>query len=252
MRVQLPPQVHFNKIMSRRILPPKYFIWTPKLAYVVGLLVTDGNLSSDGKNVVMRSAELEMLNTFKCCLGIDTMIGKDKNRPYYRVQYCSVQFYDWLLKIGLFPAKSYTIGEIAVPDEFFRDYFRGCIDGDGSIQTYRDEYNSYKDRTYTTQRLFIKLVSASQKHIVWLQQKIESLTQVKGFICVSKPKNEKHVPLWQLKFAKKDSLQLIEWMYYNDDVPCLTRKRLIAETAKEIISKQQRREYARVDKLKIN
>ena len=31
------------------------------------------------------------------------------------------------------PEKSLTLGPLAIPDEYFPDFFRGCIDGDGSI-----------------------------------------------------------------------------------------------------------------------
>jgi len=43
--------------MPRIKLPPKDFKWTPDLAYAVGLLVTDGNLSGDGRHITLRSKE---------------------------------------------------------------------------------------------------------------------------------------------------------------------------------------------------
>lgn len=227
----------------------KIFVWTSELAYAIGLLVTDGNLSGDGRHFSLRSAETEQLETFRCCLGLKQIIGrsvKPDGHVAYRVQVGDIQFYDWLMSIGLFPNKSYTIGPIAVPDEFFRDYLRGCIDGDGNIQTYNDNYNSYKGHRYSTQRLFIRIVSASEKHILWLQDTINRLIGVRGFISKREHDNENYVPLWELKFAKKKSLQLIECMYYSPDVPCLQRKRKIAEEAIAIISTQKRKRYPRL------
>lgn len=235
--------------MPERRLPQKDFIWTPDLAYVVGLLVTDGCLSKNNRMVTLVSKDREILENFKACLNIETKIGDHVSgigNHYLHIQYGNVQFYDWLLKIGLFQAKSYTIGEIDIPDEFFRDYFRGCIDGDGSIQTYDDKYNVYKGRQYNTQRLFIKLVSASEQHIRWQQGKIEELTGVRGFITYVEPKIKGRVPIWGLKFAKKKSLRIIEWIYYTPDVPCLHRKREIAEKAIKIINEQKRRDYTKI------
>jgi hypothetical protein len=235
--------------MPNRRLPEKDFIWTPNLAYAVGLLVTDGCLSKNKRTTVLVSKDREILENFKICLDIDAKICDHVSgigNHYLKIQYGSVQFYNWLLKIGLFQAKSYTIGEIAVPDEFFRDYFRGCIDGDGSIQTYEDQYNFYKGRQYKTQRLFIKLVSASEKHIRWQQSKIEKLTGVRGFITYFQPKIEGHVPVWGLKFAKKKSLCIIQWMYYSADILYLSRKRKVAEEAMMIIAKQERKKYAKI------
>jgi hypothetical protein len=237
--------------MPKRRLPPKDFEWTPQLAYAVGLLVTDGNLSGNQRHITMRSVEPLMLETFKKCLGLNSKIGTNinvKRGGYisYRVQFSNVQFYDWLLTIGLFPAKSYTIGPIAVPDQFFKDYFRGCIDGDGSIQTYQDNYNFYRGRNYSTQRLWIRLVSASKEHIIWAQSKIILLADIHGAIIRKPPADETRVPLWELKFAKKESVKLINWMYHAPDVPCLERKRAIAQKALAIISQQKRREYTKI------
>jgi len=227
------------------------FKWTSDLAYAIGLLVTDGNLSSDGRHIIMRSSDIDQLETFKKCLELKNKIGTSNSNGFskntsYRVQFGNVRFYHWLMSIGLFPAKSYTIGEVNVPDEFFRDYFRGCLDGDGNIQTYRDGYNFYLGRQYFTQRLFIRIVSASEKHIFWLREKIKFLTGLRGSISKGKPKDDKHVPIWELKFAKKESLQLIKWIYYDTNIPYLKRKRDIAKQAIEIISKQTRRVYTRV------
>ena len=232
--------------MSKRRLPPRDFVWTPRLAYVVGLLVTDGNLSSDGRHINMRSAEIPMLETFKGCLGIKNKIGSDMKKDghiHFRVQFSDVQFYDWLLKIGLTPAKSLTIGAIDVPDWVFPDYLRGAIDGDGNIQTYSDKYNYYKGRNYVTQRLFIRIVSGSERHIVWLQNKIQELAQLHGAIIRKPPPDEKRSPLWELKFAKKESMKLITWVYYDPSVPCLQRKRSIAENALKIIGEQRQKKY---------
>lgn len=196
----------------------------------------------------MRSSEVNLLETFKQCLDINNKIGKTRNGDIisYRVQFGNVQFYNWLLKIGLFPAKSYTIAEINVPGALFRDFLRGCIDGDGNIRTYQDTYNLYRGRRYTTQRLFIRIVSASRKHIVWLRQKIEFLSGIHGVIIENKPALKNRVSIWQLQFAKKESLRLINWIYYQPDLPCLERKRGIAQSAIDIINKQKRREYAKI------
>jgi hypothetical protein len=89
-------------------------------------------------------------------------------------------------------------------------------------------------------------VSASKKHIVWLQDKIQSLIKLNGAVIKHDDRRDRRVPIWELKFAKKESLQLIDWIYYQPNVPCLERKRKIAQEAIEIISGQKRREYTRV------
>ena len=65
--------------MPQKKLPPKEFIWTPNLAYIVGLLATDGCLSNDGRHIIMRSSDVDLLKTFKKCLGINNKIGETRN-----------------------------------------------------------------------------------------------------------------------------------------------------------------------------
>ncbi|MDP3956821.1 MAG: hypothetical protein Q8P97_02395 [bacterium] len=232
--------------MPKQKLPDKEFQWTQDLAYIIGLLVTDGNLSKDGRHITMRSSEIEMLETFIKCLHLKNKIGSTDNQRGYRVQFGNVQFYNWLLKIGLFPAKTYTIGKISVPDEFFRDFVRGHLDGDGSIRSYEDRYNTYRGRTYANQRLFLTFISASKVHIIWLQMKIQQLASLKGALMTSKPKFTGRVPISILKFSKKDSIKLLDWIYYQPSLPSLIRKRQLAERALNIIAQEKRKEYNRI------
>jgi len=218
--------------MPRHKFPDKNFEWTPRLAYAVGLLTTDGCLSSDGRHITMRSSETKMLQTFKQCLNLKNKICKTRNGNIvsYRIQFGDVQFYRWLLTIGLFPAKTYTIGSIAVPDDYFIDFLRGHLDGDGSITTYQDHYNTFKNPKYIYTRLFVRFISASRKHVEWLRDNIRRLIRVHGAIHKAKPHNpDKQVSMWILKFGKKESIVLLSQLYYDHAIPCLRRKRNIAE-----------------------
>src|SRR5207253_9588456 len=120
--------------------------WSPDLAWVVGLIATDGNLSSNGRAVSITSKDIDLLESVRCCLRLENPI-----RPTiggyghaYRLQWKSRRFHCWLMSLGLTPAKSLAIGALEIPDEYFADFFRGCIDGDGSSVTYVDHYNAAK------------------------------------------------------------------------------------------------------------
>ncbi len=45
--------------------------WSGNLAYAVGLIATDGNLSKDGRHMVFVSKDLQLVETFQKCLGIN-------------------------------------------------------------------------------------------------------------------------------------------------------------------------------------
>ncbi len=229
----------------------KQFRWSPKIAYAVGLLATDGNLSKDGRHIILRSSDIEQIQTFKKCLDLHNIIGASKSTAFpnrkicYRLQFSDVQFYKWLLKIGLFPAKTYTLGRINVPNIFFRDFLRGHLDGDGSITTYNDSYNTYKHPDYQYFRMFLRFISVSKKHIFWLRKTINKLTKLKGDLSELRPIGRQKVSMWQLKFMKKESMKLIPWLYYTKNIPALKRKRQKAEEALDKINNIKRKPYTR-------
>jgi len=237
--------------MPKAKLPDKNFKWTPNLAYVIGLITTDGCLSSNGRSIIMRSSDTQLLRTFKKCLDLPNKIYETKNngwakKPSYRIQFGSVQFYRWLLKIGLTPRKTYTIGALDIPDEYFKDFLRGHLDGDGSVYTYQDRYNHYKGRTYTNQRIYTNFCSASQLHAIWLYDKISTLTEIKGTLIRCSSYRPNRVPIWKIKFAKKTSLELWKWIYYKKNLPCLKRKMILAQRLSKLITKEKRRKYTKV------
>jgi len=85
----------------------------------------------------------------------------------------------------LTPAKSLTLGPLSVPDEYFTDFFRGCIDGDGSVLIYTDRYHVAKKESYVYERLYVSIVSASHSFIEWLQTTVSRLIGVEGSIAVT-------------------------------------------------------------------
>ncbi len=70
--------------------------WTAQFAYALGLLASDGCLSKDGRHIDLTSKDVEQLENFMKCVGIQATIGEKQgsNRlTYYRVQFSSIEFY---------------------------------------------------------------------------------------------------------------------------------------------------------------
>lgn len=207
------------------------FTWTGELAWIVGLIATDGNLSSNGRTVSVTSKDVDLLESIRCCLKLNNRIAPTIGgyAPASRLQWTSRRFHCWLMSLGLTPAKSLTIGSLNVPDEYFADFLRGCIDGDGSIVTYVDRYNAPKNPTYVYDRLFVSLVSASPCFLQWVQQTVRRLRAVSGHLMVKRSTGRRD--MWCLRYAKRDSVSVLKWMYHAHDVPALARKRERAERA---------------------
>lgn len=189
--------------------------WSPEIAYAVGLIATDGNLSPDGRHLMLISKGIQLLKTFKRCLGLKNKIGLRRSgytgkKDCHHVQFGNVVLYKWLLNIGLMPNKTKRIGALKIPNRYFFDFLRGHLDGDGDIRR-------YQDRVYpNSERLYIRFCSASLEHVQWLQKKIKSLLKFKGSISRGR--------IFYLRFAKKDSLVLLTNLYHKKNLPFLWRK----------------------------
>lgn len=209
--------------------------WSANFAYAIGLLVTDGCLYGDYRHMSLTTKDLEQAENFRKCLGLTVKIGlksrgASKEKKYYHVQFGDVLFYEFLQSIGLTPAKSKTIGEVQVPDEYFFDYLRGCFDGDGSFYSYWDP------RWRSSHMFYVIFVSASKEHVKWLRHTLKERAGVDGHITDDGKKSTQ-----QLKYAKKEALVIIEKMYYNSRVVCLGRKRAKVKKALAIEKKQQKK-----------
>lgn len=192
--------------------------WSDNLAYAVGLIVTDGSLSIDARHIDVSSKDKEQLTNFLRCVNKDIKIGTKKSGSgdlCYRVQFSDVRFYRFLLNIGLTPHKSKTVGPISIPDLYFFDFLRGHFDGDGSFYSYMD--NRWKNSLM----YYVCFTSASVDHIKWLRASLNRLLSIKGHITYPEASST-----YQLKYAKKESVSLINKMYYNKHVVSLSRKKL--------------------------
>ena len=204
--------------------------WNHKIAYAIGLITTDGNLSPDGRHISLTSTDAQLLETFSKCLKITNKIspntpGSLSKKPAYRIQFGDVKLYKELVKIGLTKDKSLTLGSLNVPHKYFPDFLRGHLDGDGSIIQYTDVYLSHINAKYIYDRLFIYFMSASLNHLKWLQNTIQSSIKIKGSISSGIPKSQVGKnPLFRLKFSTKEAKILLKWIYYQKNLPCLKRK----------------------------
>ncbi len=211
--------------------------WSPDFAYAIGLIVSDGNLSPDGRHVVFTSKDSELIDKFQQSLKIKIHIGRKasgalEEKKYYVVQISDVLFYRFLLGIGLMPKKSKIIWAVKMPDEYFFDFLRGSFDGDGSSYSYWDS------RWRSSFMFYMSFVSASQAHIDWLQHNIMWKSGISGSVNASG-----RSPLYQLRYAKTESLKLFRRLYYNDEVICLSRKRFKLERAFQIDVANRAREW---------
>ncbi|MEP7167550.1 MAG: LAGLIDADG family homing endonuclease [Candidatus Woesebacteria bacterium] len=191
--------------------------WSADLAYVVGLITTDGSLSKDGRHIDFTSKDINLIRTFAGVLKLKNKIGLKsssygKGKTYYRIQFGNVKFYHFLVDIGLTPNKTKTLGSLTIPKEYFIDFLRGHLDGDGYTFSYWDK------RWKSSFMLYTGFISASKPHLEWIQKEIKTLWKLDGAL------NFSGRSTYHLMYAKKSSVALLEKVYYKDCLPCLERK----------------------------
>jgi len=220
--------------MGKRGPKPKKIIdekWNPNLAYAIGLIATDGCLANDGLLVDLTSKDREQLLNFCKCVEVNFKIGTKWNQigdKCLRIQFKNKLFYDFLLSVGLTPKKSLTMGKLKIPPEYFFDFLRGCFDGDGCFYSYWDK------RWKSSFMFYLEFISASKKHVDWLQKELKSSLGVQGHIT----KDGRSIT-YQLKYAKREALEIIKNMYYDKRVISLSRKRLKIQRALKVNLRQQ-------------
>jgi len=116
----------------------KFFTkWSPEMAWILGLIFTDGNLTNSGV-VTLTSVDLEMLEKVKSLFDSTIHIrkqtqGYDKSKYIYIIRFGHEKMTQDLKKLGLTPQKSLTMPFPDIPEEHVRHFIRGCWDGDGSV-----------------------------------------------------------------------------------------------------------------------
>lgn len=206
-----------------RILVPEEVLreWSPELAYVIGLVTTDGCLKKGSNRVSFPSTDREAIENYQRCLGISAPVYTDHDPrypPLYRVMLNAPAYRAFLEEVGLTPAKTKdrTLGPLRIPDKYFRDFLRGVIDGDGSIGV-------CTDRRYPNSRwIRVGLPSVCRPFLIWIRDTVARLAAVEGTMY---PKGTG----FRLVFTGRKACRLLSWLYYAPNLPCLQRKRDVWE-----------------------
>jgi hypothetical protein len=126
-----------------------------------------------------------------------------KKQKYFHIQIGNKNFYDFLLSIGLSQNKSLTLGALEIPNQYFVDFLRGVIDGDGCIRGWIHPTNQREQWS-------LRIYSGSEEFIKWLNSATEQLLKVFGKI----HKNASNT--WVLKYGKMVAKEISRQCYYKN------------------------------------
>jgi hypothetical protein len=130
--------------------------WSPGLAYILGLALTDGTIDKRLTYVKFYSSDVQMLEVVRQVLEsthpimlhsrpgmelLDKRTGKTftGKKQMYQFYISSRRVAERFYQLGVRPNKSYTGEYPTVPKDVWWHFFRGVLDGDGNIYFARKE-----------------------------------------------------------------------------------------------------------------
>jgi len=210
--------------------------------YLLGAAVTDGCclVKKDSKGYVfsVSSKDKDWLYLLQEHCG--GKIRSDRN--YHRLLFFDKRITHKMIERGCTERKSLDLKLPNVPDQFFGDFLRGCVDGDGCIS--KSPYHKTKNgKKYFYTRCSVYLCGASLAFLESLVVKLEAFGFATKAIPVGKLNgnggivNERVIvgnnQLYRISFGDSNALKLVEFLNYNSDSISMPRKKA---KAMEIIS----------------
>lgn len=175
--------------------------WSCQMAYVLGLIITDGCISKTG-TVALSMNDKDLLEKVKKAMGSQHKITLSRHqKSLYCFHFTREGLAKKLNELGVIPRKSLTVKLPEVPQKYLPDFIRGVFDGDGSI---------YYDTRSPEFPIRTKFVSSSPSFIYALEQKLQELGLPPRKIYEQKTKN---TISYMFKYGHKDSLRLFQVIY---------------------------------------
>ena len=190
---------------------------TQNKAYLLGILATDGCISTKRNNVslTLHNKDLEIIEFFKKEL-------QSNNRIYINKEYRTLWFSSKIMKNALMSLnvtnrKTYTLQFPKILSEFNYDFIRGCIDGDGCWHI--------RNRIGTKGQpikpgILLQFTGSSYPFLESIQNILMKDTEYTNKIYKIKNKN-----CYELKFCgSKQCKKIFDMIYYDRTQFCLERK----------------------------
>ena len=178
--------------------------WSPEMAYVLGLIITDGCISKTG-TVSLCMNDKDLLEKVKKVMKSEHKVESSKHQKnLYIFHFARENMVNDLKNFGIAPKKSLTVTFPNVPQEHLPDFIRGVFDGDGSI---------YFDKRSKNCPIRTSFHTGSKDFIEKLEDILVRLGMPKRRqISQQKTKNGIY---YGIRYGHQDSLKLFNILYKN-------------------------------------
>lgn len=198
--------------------PARHFdffrVWTPEMAYVLGLWWTDGCMrvknNTGAYEIEIASNDRDHLVTVARAIGGNFHLRKvAEEGNTFKIVFCSLEMYRDIEHLGGSPRKSRTIGFPNVPAELLPHFVRGVVDGDGTL-------------AWNGDRPILQIYSGSTAFLNGLIAAVEQETGIPA------PTLQRNRDNWTVKWSTIRAKCLAAWMYVAHDGLVLPRKAQLA------------------------
>lgn len=198
--------VNRRKVWKHQINEDYFKTWSHNMAYIFGLWCADGCICNGRRfDITLKKKDSYLLRQIAKELGFDGSVRDYHNNQASRIEFSNKIIYNDIVALGGCERKSKVLEFPYVPDEYLNDYIRGYFDGDGCIMLLKGN------------RINSAFTCASKRFLDVLLDKLHGYANItKGAYdasCVS------------LKFGKRDSLALGQFMYKDNPELYLKRKK---------------------------
>ena len=210
--------------------------WTPKMAYIFGFWIADGNMFEKNSSISFYNKDYNLIFTIKSILKSGYKIGKDKDNVFHSIITNKI-IYDDILKLGGIPRKSLTIQFPEIPDEYLHHFIRGEFDGDGCFYIMKNGKYYYLGATFTDNIDFLTA----------MKNKIKEKADIDPtYLRHDKRVNQR---IYELKYQNKKAIALGDYMYKDSENLRLERKfKIYNKMKKEYLEKLEiKRKYKKSD-----
>lgn len=188
-------------------------------AYILGFIVTDGNIhiTEPARNhtISVYQKEQGILNQIQMHIG--GKVDKQKKRDCYVLRISSKEMYYDLLNLGIRPNKSRDMFDVnrlkdVIPNELLVHFFRGAVDGDGTITLSPSVSYDFSPR--------VMLCGTCYEFILWFNEFFKNTASVQI-------RNRKHKPnlltMYNSCFSGNNAIDVCYKLYNNTNI-ALPRK----------------------------
>lgn len=184
---------NFNNEYARKYKFNQNFFkfWNSKMAYVLGLIITDGHITKRDNTLVIVQKDKNLLIAIREIIGPTSILPSNGS---WRLSYSSITMKQDLKNLGI-ENKYFSLVEMSKISNIFLPHFiRGVLDGDGYICFSRTE-----------QKWISGFVASRKDFLIWLTKKIP----IKGgHIGLQSKAN-----CYTLQLGKRDTISLGKFLY---------------------------------------